>query len=57
MTDKTRNMEEIIGFPEGSIFHPDAEKSSAVEKETQCPICGEKANEFVNSQGFDGVRL
>ena len=42
MTDKTRNMEEIIGFPEGSIFHPDAEKSSAVEKETQCPICGKK---------------
>ena len=57
MTDKISNMEEIKDIPEGSIAHPEAEKSYTVEKETQCPVCGAKAGEFVNSQGFDGLRL
>lgn len=57
MTDKKIDMEEIKGISEGSIAHPEAEKSYAVEKETQCPVCGAKASEFVNSQGFDGLRL
>lgn len=57
MTDKKIDMEEIKGISEGSIAHPEAEKSYAVEKETQCPVCEAKASEFFNSQGFDGLRL
>lgn len=57
MTDKKIDMEEIKGISEGSIAHPKTEKSYAIGKETQCPVCGAKASEFVNSQGFDGLRL
>lgn len=57
MTDKTNKMEEIKGIPEGSIAFPETEKSYTIAKETQCPVCGAKANEFANSQGFDGLRL
>ena len=57
MTDKKIDMEEIKGILEGSIAHPEAEKSYAIGKETQCPVCRAKASEFVNSQGFDGLRL
>lgn len=57
MTDKISNKEEIESISEGSIAHPEAEKSYVVAKETKCPVCGAKASEFVNSQGFDGLRL
>lgn len=57
MTDKISNMEEIKGIPEGNIAYPDVEKSYVVAKETKCPVCGAKASEFINSQGFDGLRL
>lgn len=57
MTDKISNIEEIKGIPEGSIAFPETEKSYTIAKETECPVCGAKAKEFVNSQAFDGLRL
>ena len=50
-------MEEIKAISEGSIALPKAEKSYTIAKETQCPVCETRASEFVNSQGFDGLRV
>lgn len=44
-------------YPEGSVMFPDISKSYRVVAQTDCHICGSKADVFEDNQKYDGLRL
>lgn len=42
---------------EGSSMFPDAKDSEEIKAQITCPVCGQKANELKDYQGYDGKKI